>query len=107
MSDQWTFEYALILSGSAEKVYEIIKKDSGPEFKDLPIDPEERAIYIYGLIDDENRKTEVAYELAENFSSCKTESLKEKLPKHIVQAIEYVTEPLPAIDSKENGNEDA
>lgn len=107
LSDHWTFEYALILSGLAEKAYEIIKKDGGLKFEDLPKDPEERAIYIYGLIDDENRKTELAYELAKNISSSQTESLKEKLPKYIVQAIEYVTAPLPVEDTKEDGNEDA
>lgn len=107
LSDHWTFEYALIFSGFAKEVYEIIKKEGDPDFDDLPTDPEERAIYIYGLIDDENLKTKVAYELAQEICSSETSSLEEKLPKYIIDAIEHVTEPLTVEDSEEDGNEDA
>jgi putative ATP-dependent endonuclease of OLD family len=64
LSDAWTFEYSLALKGLAAEVYEAV--NNGVDgFADLPADPEERAIKIYGLVESSTGgKTKTAYNLS-------------------------------------------
>lgn len=121
LSDEWTLEYCLALGPLYELVYEVLNGNRD-EINTLPTDPEERAIYLYGLIESQSRKTEVAYGLVnllkktftaegvvvspkedgaaavereQNFQAKKNQlrqDLREKLPLYIVRAIDYVTE---------------
>lgn len=60
VSEEWTFEYCLIRSGLAAEVYEALK-GSQDGFNALPVDAEERAITIYGKIENKSgAKTDVA-----------------------------------------------
>jgi putative ATP-dependent endonuclease of OLD family len=98
LSDEWTFEYSLALKGLAYEVYEAVR-GSKEGFSDLPEDIEERAISIYKLVEEDKAKTKVAYELVNILSrdyqgSVGCEQLISKLPTYIIEAIEYVTEPL-------------
>ncbi|WP_338352832.1 ATP-dependent nuclease [Thalassolituus oleivorans] len=98
VSDEWTFEYCLIRKGFAEDIYDLVKGEDDPAFADLPTDPELRAIKIYGLIDSNNRKTEVAYRLSEKLIEDYSgldgkDRLLDKLPTYVKDAIAYVTEP--------------
>lgn len=116
LSDEWTFEYALTLKGLAEEVY---KAATGSQdgFDELPDDKEEKAIAIYKIIEEGKVKTETAYKLAnilrENYGEeNKQAELSRKLPQYIIDAIEYVTEPLTlapstAIEDQEGENADA
>lgn len=106
VSDEWTFEYCLAHSPLAPFVYEALK-GSQEGFDALPDDEEEKAIAIYGMIEKTSgAKTDVAYNLAtilerEFSGEGKREELKGQLPKYILDALEYVTEPWPAdLDAK-------
>jgi putative ATP-dependent endonuclease of OLD family len=93
VSNAWTFEFCLAKYGLAKEVYVAIKgSDEG--FNNLSDDNEERAIQIYQLA--ESEKSDLSYVLAEALSvyEGRHEELIEKLPSYIVEAIEYVTEPL-------------
>lgn len=97
ISNDWTFEYCLAKYGLAEEVYEAIHGDD-KKFKELKQDNEEKAIQIYSKIDTKKgAKTEVAYNLSKILAKKyknKPLELREKLPTYIIDAIEFVTEPL-------------
>ena len=105
LSDDWTFEYSLIVSGLAKEVYEAVTgSDSG--FDDLPNNIEEKAISIYKMIEVSNKKTETAYKLSEilkrDYSQPENRALLiRKLPQYIKNALGYVTIPIPE-DQVEN-----
>jgi putative ATP-dependent endonuclease of OLD family len=96
ISDEWTFEYCLIRSGLGKEIYTVINS-SGDGYDDLPADEEERAIMIYGMVDNKAAgKTEVAYQLNEKLNEMfgekgKKEALRALLPQYILDSIEYVT----------------
>ncbi len=100
VSEEWTFEYCLIRSGLAAEVYEALK-GSQDGFDALPVDAEERAIKIYGKIENKSgAKTDVAYKLSSILqrkfrAKGKKEQLKSKLPSYILTALEHVTKPWP------------
>ena len=100
MSEEWTFEYCLIRSGLAGEVYEALK-GSQDGFNALPVDAEERAIKIYGMIENKSgAKTDVAYKLSsilqrEFRAKGKKEQLKSTLPLYILAALEHVTKSWP------------
>ncbi len=120
LSDYWTLEYCLSLGPMYQFVYEVLnKKKDGLDL--LPEDPEERAIYLYGWIENQSQKTDLAYGLVsllkksfrairaqaaageneearqrreQKFQEAKEtlqESLREKLPPYILRAIDHVT----------------
>lgn len=121
LSEEWTLEYCLALGSLYELVYEAMN-GSRDDIQTLPTDPEQRAIYLYGLIESQSQKTQVAYGLAsllrktfaverpttspnedltaatereQKFQANKAmlqQELREKLPPYIVRAIDYVTE---------------
>jgi putative ATP-dependent endonuclease of the OLD family len=121
LSDEWTLEYCLALGSLYDLVYEVMNGNKN-DINTLPADPEERAIYLYGLIESQSKKTEVAYGLAsllkktftaerpatspnedgtaaaeqeQKFQETKAQlrqELREKLPPYIVRAIDYVTD---------------
>lgn len=100
VSEEWTLEYCLALGALGKLVFEAFKdNDSG--FQELSSDEEERAIQIYGRIEETSgAKTAIAYELTKilkrEFSvDGKKQDLREKLPHYIVDTLEYVTEPWP------------
>jgi putative ATP-dependent endonuclease of OLD family len=97
VSEEWTFEYCLAKSGLAKELYCSVK-GSEVGFEELGDDPEEKAIQVYGMIEKmSSGKTMSTYNLAEILSETyKDDSvgLKNKLPKYIVSAIEYVTESI-------------
>jgi putative ATP-dependent endonuclease of the OLD family len=98
LSDDWTFEYALAFRGLALEVYQAANGNTDG-FDELPDEEEERAITIYKMVEEGKLKTKVAYDLisviTENYQDKSQGSrLKEKLPRYILDAIEYVTEPL-------------
>lgn len=96
LSDEWTFEYSLARNGLSKELYQA-QNGGLQNFDVLPDDPEEKAINIYKFIEEQNTKTDVAYELVKilevNYQGKRNE-LKSKLPEYIIEAIEYVTEPL-------------
>lgn len=100
VSEEWTFEYCLIRSGLAFEVYEAFK-GTQDGFNELPADAEEKAIQLYGMIEQKSAaKTDVAYRLAtilqrEYGAIGKKQELKNKLPPYVVDAIEHVTAPWP------------
>jgi len=100
VSEEWTFEYCLIRSGLASEVYEALKQTQ-EGFDALRQEAEEKAIQLYGLIEQKSgAKTDVAYRLATILSRDygtvgKKEELKYKLPPYVVDAIEHVTGPWP------------
>ncbi len=121
LSDEWTLEYCLALGPLYEMVYEVLNGNKD-DIDTLPTDPEERAIYLYGLVESQSRKTEVAYGLVSllkktftaersaalpgeheasaaererTYQAKKTllqQDLRRKLPTYIVRAIDYVTD---------------
>jgi putative ATP-dependent endonuclease of the OLD family len=125
LSDEWTLEYCLALGPLYQLVYEVLN-GSTDDISALPTDPEERAIYLYGLIETQSQKTDVAYglvsllkntfsaqmsaaslnadetmaeELEQDFEAKKIQlrqELREKLPRYIVRAIDYVTQSAEA-----------
>ena len=125
LSDEWTLEYCLASGSLYNMVYETLN-GSADQIDTLPQDSEERAIYLYGLIESQSKKTEVAYGLmslfkkyfvaeqqpaatdedevaaaarADEFQARKTQlqqDLREKLPPYIVRALDYVTESAEA-----------
>lgn len=103
VSEEWTFEYCLAKSGLAKELYCSVK-GSEVGFEDLSVDPEEKAIQIYGMIEKmSSGKTMSTYKLAETLSEAyqgNPTGLKDKLPAYIVSAIEYVTESI-AIEAVE------
>ncbi|QOY92285.1 AAA family ATPase [Paludibaculum fermentans] len=120
LSARWTFEYCLALGSLFALLYEAVN-GSNEDIDTLPTDPEERAIYLYGLIESPSRKTEVAYRLVsllrKTFTPARSaplpnedataseereqafqaraaqlqQELRDKLPCYIVRAIDYVT----------------
>ena len=120
LSDEWTLEYCLAFGSLYELVYEAINGNKD-DIDTLPTAPEERAIYLYGLIESQSQKTEMAYGLVsllkktftaersatspnedepaaaereQEFQANKAklqQELREKLPPYIVRAIDYVT----------------
>lgn len=121
ISDKWTFEYDLALFGLAEEVYiavrramraknkrdsldqaelnEYMKKaqDQINEWKEEGKSKEEIAALVYKpLKQDRASKAETAYYLAKYLSLNKNDycydKLEERLPKYIIDAIEYVTD---------------
>lgn len=104
LSDVWTFEYSLLINGMIDDILAAL----GKQKSDLPSelkDNEEKSIYLYKMIAENNEKTALAYELTKILKDNTTngEELLAKLPKYIVDAIEYVTEPL---DSGPNPNKE-
>ncbi|MDO6539563.1 AAA family ATPase [Alteromonas stellipolaris] len=97
ISEEWTFEYCLAKSGLARELYRSVKGDENG-FDELSKDLEERAIQVYGMIEKmSSGKTTTTYKLAEILGKDykdNPEKLKSKLPSYIVEAIEYVTEPI-------------
>ncbi|WP_257292565.1 ATP-dependent endonuclease [Endozoicomonas sp. ONNA1] len=106
ISDEWTFEYCLARYGLAQHVY-IAIHGSDDGYTDLPDDPEEKAIKIYGMIEDDNSgKTKATYRLSELLQEAfkgKPGELKNLLPPYIVAAVEHVTEPLESEVIRESG----
>lgn len=99
ISNDWTFEFCLAKYGLAEEVYEAIKGDL-EGFDSLNTNNQIRSVELYGMIESKgNAKSEVSYLLANILSKYKgaPEVLRRKLPSYIIDAIEYVTEPLPSI----------
>ena len=108
VSNDWTFEYCLCKYGLAEHVYSSIKETDDPEFSSLPTDDEERAIQIYGMIEQKSSgKTEATYKL---MGLLKTQyqdkplELQKVLPSYIVEAIAHVTEAIPALPATTTGD---
>ena len=108
LSDDWTFEFALALKGLAAEVYQAAN-GSSENCDDLPKDEEEKAINIYKIIEEKKAKTNTAYTLIKILTEKykkqgQQDALKSKLPDYIIEAIEYVTEPLKSIplESPEN-----
>lgn len=125
LSDEWTLEYCLASGSLYELVYEAVNGDID-DINSLPEDQEDRAIYLYGLIEGQSKKTDVAYSLVsllkKKFTVERTagapgegetavaareqefqtksaqlqEELRGKLPAYIVRAIDYVTESCEA-----------
>jgi putative ATP-dependent endonuclease of OLD family len=125
LSDEWTLEYCFAAGPLYDLVYEALN-DGADGIEDLPEDKEERAIYLYGLIESQSQKTKVAYGLASLLKAKFTakrialapdadeaaqtaseqefqtkvaelrEELRGNLPAYIVRAIEYVTESTEA-----------
>jgi putative ATP-dependent endonuclease of OLD family len=125
LSDEWTLEYCLASGSLYELVYEALNGNTD-DIDKLPNDPEERAIYLYGLIESQSQKTDVAYGLVslfkkkftverpadppaedraaaavreQDFQSRKAQlqqEFREKLPLYIVRAIAYVTQSVDA-----------
>jgi putative ATP-dependent endonuclease of OLD family len=62
ISDHWTFEYSLLMSGLAEEVHEAAPGGDVP-FNQLPVDITERALTVYARISIDKSKTETAYKL--------------------------------------------
>ena len=100
VSEEWTFEYCLVRSGLACEVYEALK-DTKVGYDRLPEDAEEKAVRLYGMIENKSgAKTDVAYKLVAILQrgyrdAAKREELKIKLPPYVVEAIEHVTGPWP------------
>lgn len=120
ISDHWTFEYSLLMAGLAAEVHEAAPGGDVP-FDQLPADPTERALMIYGRISVDKSKTETAYRLgpilerrftaqlapapaneteqqAEERHRQNTQlveqtrqELRAALPSYLVRAIDYVT----------------
>lgn len=120
ISDHWTFEYSLLMSGLAAEVHEAAPDGEVP-FGELPADAEARALTIYGRIALDKSKTETAYNLGpilerrfspelvaapdgENAEQAearlqqnlilveqKRQELRAALPSYLVKAIDYVT----------------
>jgi putative ATP-dependent endonuclease of OLD family len=103
ISNDWTFEFCLAKYGLAEEVYQAINGDL-VGFDSLSTDNQIRAVQLYGMIESKgSAKSEVSYLLANILSKYKGESelLRSKLPSYIIDAIEYVTEALPAPVNKD------
>lgn len=101
VSNDWTFEYCLCKYGLAESVYESIKADTDPVYSSLPEDIEEKAIKIYGMIENKGSgKTEATYRLVNLLKSKykdKPSEFRALLPSYIIEAIAHVTEPFPEL----------
>lgn len=99
ISEEWTFEYCLARHGLARLVYEAVSGSDGG-FDELSDDAEERAIQIYGMIENKSSgKTEATYKLAAllnaKYKDC-PDDLRRSLPPYIVNAITHVTAGFPA-----------
>ncbi len=104
ISNDWTFEFCLAKYGLAEEVYLAVNGDS-EGFDSLSTDNQTRSVQLYGMIESKgNAKSEVSYLLANILSKYKDqpEILRRKLPSYIIDAIEYVTEPLPVLQTVVN-----
>lgn len=98
ISDDWTFEFCLAKYGLGEEVYEAINGNTD-NYDDLNANNQIRAVQLYSAIESKgDGKSEVSYSLATILSKFEghPQELKAKLPPYIIQAIEYVTEPLTA-----------
>lgn len=99
ISNDWTFEFCLAKYGLADEVYLAVNGDS-EGFNSLSTDNQIRSVQLYGMIESKgNAKSEVSYLLANILTKYKDqpELLRSKLPSYIIDAIEYVTEPLPEL----------
>ncbi|XOV78971.1 MAG: ATP-dependent endonuclease [Aestuariibacter sp.] len=97
VSDAWTFEFCLAKYGLDEEVFEAINGSTNG-YEELNDNSQIRAVQLYGAIEGKgDGKSEVSYSLAAILSKFegRPQELKAKLPPYIIQAIEYVTEPLP------------
>lgn len=100
VSNKWTFEYCLALYGLSQLTYEALMGNTDG-FKELPEDPEEKAIRLYGMIESRAAaKTDVAYRLVpilerEFGGKGRRQRLKAKLPPYLLDALEHVTGPWP------------
>lgn len=120
ISDNWTFEYSLLMAGLAEEVHEAAPDGEAP-FNELPDDVEARALTIYGRISRDKSKTETAYNLGpileRRFTATlisapegetdeqaevrcqqnlvrieqKQQELRAALPPYLVEAIDFIT----------------
>lgn len=96
ISNEWTFEFCLAKYGLGEEVYEAINGNT-TDYDKLDSDTHLQAIQLYGDIESKGSgKSEVSYSLAAILSKFEghSEELRKKLPPYIIEAIEYVTEPL-------------
>jgi len=95
VSDEWTFEYCLIRNGFGERIRQILHgtNEGMPQVSDDPLD---RAIQIYGQVDNDKAKTAVAYEIAKDLEPVVTtaeiqKEYRDRLPSYLVKAIDFVT----------------
>ncbi|WP_026970859.1 ATP-dependent nuclease [Aliagarivorans marinus] len=98
ISDDWTFEFCLAKHGLGEELYEAIHGNTDG-YGDLNPNNQIRSVQLYSAIENKGEgKSEVSYSLVNILSKFdgNPQQLKSKLPPYIIQAIEYVTEPLPA-----------
>ena len=128
VSERWTFEYDLALSGLGSELYKAISfamklKNSDRAFSDTERDEvfkeaaEEYAQFCQGvsaattaarvyqpLFEEDVSKAVTAQVLAELLEGRKVtpEAMRPTLPPYIVAAIEYVTEPLPPLQPHGN-----
>ena len=103
ISDDWTFEFCLAKYGLGEEVYEAIYGNTDG-YENLNSHDQIRAVQLYNFIESKgDGKSEVSYSLATILSKFegRPQELKLKLPPYIVEAIEYVTEPLPVEEVSE------
>lgn len=104
ISSDWTFEFCLAKYGLAEEIY-LALHGTNEGFDDLSTNNQIRAVQLYGMIESKgNAKSEMSYVLASIISkySGQPELLRSKLPSYIIDAIEYVTEPLPLLQTATN-----
>ena len=104
ISNDWTFEFCLAKYGLAEEVYLAVNGDS-EGFDSLSTNNQIRSVQLYGMIESKgSAKSEVSYLLANILSKYKSqpELLRSKLPSYIIDAIEYVTEPLTVLPTVVN-----
>ncbi len=104
ISNDWTFEFCLAKYGLAEEVYLAVNGTS-EGFDSLNTNNQIRSVQLYEMIESKgNAKSEVSYLLANILSKYKSqpELLRSKLPSYIIDAIEYVTEPLPILPTAVN-----
>jgi len=105
IADDWTFEYCLAKHGLFEECYEAVH-DSKDNMESVTGNADEKATYIQREVS--KTKTDMAYKMSrilERDYGNNPSGLKDKLPTHIVSAIESVTSPIdgeqPDIDDDE------
>lgn len=112
VSDHWTFEYCLAVSGLFEEACKVLKL---PKIEGTP---EEKGTYIQAGVS----KTDFAYDLAEllhkqlakQLEAARVggirieeielkfaQSLRDRLPRYIVTALEHLTAPIPVADGND------
>lgn len=103
ISDDWTFEFCLAKYGLSEEINEVLKENPGGGDDSLEENNHLRAVQLYQKIEKSNLKSELSYLLAQKLDAYngKPHELRRKLPTYIIEAIEYVTEPLESIEEFE------